>query len=82
MGCGCRKNSMRSRPVSGPRPQGALKPVTRTGQNIINPPKTVQPMSQKTSQTPPSQRSASGANLEKRKLQQIRRDAIRRAFGK
>lgn len=84
MGCGCRKNNMRSRPNSGPRQQSALKPTTKSTQNIIVPPQTqnLQAMAQTSSQTPAAPRSVSGQHLEKRKIQQIRRNAIRKAFGR
>jgi hypothetical protein len=81
MACGCKKNQFNRRPVSGPRPMGAIRPVQRTTQNIIMP---IQPqgMNQTTSQTPTPQRSASGAYNEKKKMQQVRRDAMRRAFNR
>lgn len=83
MGCGCRKSNMRtSRSISGPRQQAALKPVSKSTQNIIVPPQKMQDMSQTTSQTPPAPRSPSGEYMEKRKIQQIRRNAIRKAFGR
>ena len=83
MACGCRKNSFgANRSSSGPRQQAALKPVANATKNIVMPPKNMQTIAQTTSQTPPAPRSASGAYNEKRKIQQVRRDAIRKAFGK
>lgn len=85
MACGCKKNQFNRRPVSGPKPMGAIRPVQRTTQNIIMPiptPIQAQGMNQTTSQTPTPQRSASGAYNEKKKMQQVRRDAMRRAFNR
>lgn len=81
MACGCKNNQFSRRQASGPRPVGAIRPVQRTTQNIITPIQN-QGMNQTTSQTPTPQRSASGAYNEKKKMQQVRRDAVKRAFNR
>jgi hypothetical protein len=81
MACGCKKNQFNRRQSSGIKPVGAIRPVQRTTQNIITPIQS-QSVSQTASQTPTPQRSASGAYNEKKKMQQVRRDAVRRAFNR
>ena len=82
MGCGCRKNnSFSPRSKSGPIQSSALRPATATNRNIIGPVER-QSMAQTSSQTPSPIRNDSSTNQEKRKVQQARRDAIKKSFGK
>jgi len=82
MGCGCRRNNQFApRAKSGPYQTSALAPRSVTNKNIITP-QTKQNIAQTSSQTPSAPRSESAINSEKRRIQQVRRDAIKRAFGK
>jgi len=80
MACGCSKKGMRNttpraglaRPVVGPRSaSGGLAAAT--------PPTTLRAQS---AQAPQQERSFSGLNAERRKVEKVRRDAIRRALNK
>lgn len=83
MGCNCRgRNAIRN-----------VMPVRSQNGNILRPvtgPKSAQgglaaaptPTSLKAAMAPTAERSSSGLNQEKRKIQKIRRDAIRRALSK
>lgn len=93
MGCGCSNNRFSKRTASGPRQIGALRPVTRSNKNIIAPAQNQrqgnstalnnpQNIVQTGSNAPAQPRSASGEHLEKRKIQQMRRDVVRKTFGK
>lgn len=92
MACGCSKNRAASRGISGPRQVGAARPVARSNRNVIVPsqaPRQVQTAIKQpqnivqTGSTSPAQpRSASGEHLERRKIQQIRRNVVRKNLGK
>lgn len=93
MGCGCSNNRFAKRTMSGPRQVGALRPVTRTNKNIIAPAQNAreaqntamrnpQNIVQTGSNAPAPPRSPSGEHLEKRKIQQMRRNVVRKTFGK
>lgn len=79
MACGCKKNKFGPSSKTGLTQNSALRPS-----NNINrvAPIEKQNIAQTSSQTPKSNRSESSINQEKRKIQQIRRDAIKKSFGK
>lgn len=83
MGCGCRRNNQFApRAKSGPYQTSALVPRTATNNKNIIKPQEKQNMAQTSSQTPATNRSETSINNEKRRIQQVRRDAIKRAFNK
>jgi len=81
MPCGCKSNKFKSRNVYSPRSSGIIRPVQRTVQNTATPIQ-AQNINQTTSQTPTQARSPSGINQENKRVQQLRREAIRKAFNK
>lgn len=76
MGCGCKGSSgSPRRPTIG---NGKMLNILQSAPKVVG---NVRPNAANI--MPPSpQRSASGENAEKRRVQKIRRDAIRRALGK
>ena len=81
MGCGCRGNSNSGRRSTVGA--GKMLGMLQTTQKLQAQPKVAGNGVLNVNNMPlPPARSASGENAEKRKVQKIRRDAIRRAFGK
>jgi hypothetical protein len=80
MPCGCRKNTFKSRsaPVMGPS-RANFQPSSN---NKIIAPANVNKASHAGSQTPTPSRNSSSESNERRKIQNVRRDAIKRAFNK
>lgn len=79
MACGCRKNTFkRSAPVMGPS-RANLQPSSN---NKIIAPVNVNKTSHAGSQTPTPTRNPSSEANDRRKIQNVRRDAIKRAFNK
>ena len=76
--CGCNKNAMRNTSVRGSRPVAGIRSFS-TGPT---PAPVAQPQPRTMSFAPQVERSVSGAGAEKRKLQKLRRDAIRNQLGK
>lgn len=76
MGCGCRGNSGSSRrPTIG---TGKMLNILQSAPKVVG---NIKPNAANIMPAAPK-RSASGENAERRKVQKIRRDAIRRALGR
>lgn len=80
MACGCRKNTFKSNsgPVIGPS-RANFQPSSN---NKIIVPANVNKTSHAGSQTPTPSRNPSSEANDRRKIQNVRRDAIRSAFNK